>query len=116
MEPALRGRAHGHSGNVELAFLGHTLEGFGRTLDPVLAVVAIGRKQTDHLVGTAGGRTRDIAGSEIDSLTNVVFVLQRPLHYARNVARPRGPACFSRLKNPRLYSTAPIPLASYIGT
>ena len=31
------------SADGELAFLGHALERFGRTLDPVLTVVAIGR-------------------------------------------------------------------------
>src|SRR5262245_50171933 len=68
------------SGKGELAFLGHPLEGFARALDAILAIVAFGRQQTDHLVGAAGGRTRHIACSEIDSRSNRVLVLQRPLH------------------------------------
>src|SRR3979411_2518825 len=54
------------SGDVELAVLGDPVESLGRVFDPVLAVIAVGRKQTDHLIGAAGGRTGDIAGSEID--------------------------------------------------
>src|ERR1700728_3994806 len=52
-------------GNVELTFLGHALESFGRVLDTVLAIVAVGRKLPDDLVGTAGGRTSDIAGRKV---------------------------------------------------
>ena len=48
---------HAGLGKGELAFLGHAFERFGRVLDPVLAVVSVGRKQTDHLIGTARGRT-----------------------------------------------------------
>src|ERR1700688_3665717 len=71
------------SGNVELTFLGHPFERLGRALDPILAVVAVGRKQPDHLIGAAGGRTGDIAGGEIDGLPNGIFVLQRPLHHTK---------------------------------
>src|ERR1700738_1235605 len=78
-------------GKVELAFLGHAFESLGRAFDPILAVVAVGWKQPDHLIGAARGRTRDIAGSKIDSLTNVVFVLQRPLHHAKTSAAPTVP-------------------------
>src|SRR5258705_11394909 len=74
------------SGNVELTFLGHALESLGRALDPVLAVIPVGRKQPDHLVGAAGGRTRDVAGSKIDSLSNGEFVLQRLLPSRKNAA------------------------------
>src|SRR4051794_25519455 len=38
-----RSRRREDSHPVELAFLGHALEGFARTLDPVLVIVAIGR-------------------------------------------------------------------------
>src|SRR6266481_4224694 len=67
------------SGNRELAFLGDPFESFGRAFDPILAVVTVGRKQPDHLIGAAGGRTRDIAGSKINGLSNGEFVLQRLL-------------------------------------
>ena len=70
------------SGERELAFLGDAFEGFGRALDPVLTVVAIGRQQLDHLIGAGRGRTRDVAGGEIDGLSDDKFVLQRPLHHA----------------------------------
>src|SRR5437879_6315559 len=79
------GRTRYLSGNVELTFLGHPFESLGRAFDTILAVIAIGRKQPDHLIGAAGGRTRDIAGSKIDSLTDGEFVLQRLLHHAKNV-------------------------------
>src|SRR5579863_7193060 len=85
-------------GKRELAFLGDTFECFGRALDPVLAVVAIGRKQADHFIGPTRGRPRDIAGGKIDSLSNVIFMFQRPLHHAKR--RPAyGPARVGRLKN-----------------
>ena len=67
------------SGNVELTFLGHPLKSLGRAFDPVLAVIPVGRKQPDHLIGAAGGRTRDIAGSKVNGLSNGEFVLQRLL-------------------------------------
>src|SRR5882757_334825 len=85
------------SGDVELAFLGDPFESLGRAFDPVLAVIAIGRKQTDHLIGAAGGRTGDIAGSEIDGLSNGELVLQRPSP-RKNAGRAYGPANFGRLK------------------
>src|SRR5215471_17560626 len=88
----------GALGKGELAFLGHPFERFGRTLDPVLAVVAVGRKQTDHLVGSARGRTCDIASGKIDNGSNVIFVLQRPLHRAKMPASPTVPAGAGRLK------------------
>src|SRR4030088_982259 len=71
------------SGDGQLTFLGHPFEGLGRTFDPVLAVIAVGREQPDHLIGAAGGRTRHIAGGKIDSLSNVESVLQHPLHRKR---------------------------------
>ncbi|SRR6266852_4311471 len=80
--PAMRGSL----GNVELTFLGHPLESLGRAFDPVLAVIPVGRKQPDHLIGAAGGRTGDIAGSKIDSLSNGEFVLQRLLPSRKNAA------------------------------
>src|ERR1019366_3183097 len=67
------------------------VQSLGRAFDAILAVVAIGRKQADHLIGAAGGRTRDIAGGEIDGLTNVVFVLQRPLHTQETPVAPTVP-------------------------
>src|SRR5439155_1810456 len=67
------------SGDRELAFLGNPFEGFGRAFDAILTIVAISRKQPDHLIGAAGGRSGNIAGSKIDSLSNSVLVLQRPL-------------------------------------
>src|SRR6202162_3102455 len=81
------------SGNVELAFFGHPLESLDRAFDPILAVVAVGRKQPDHLIGAAGGRTGDIAGSEIDGLSNGEFVLQRPSPSRKNAGYAHGPAC-----------------------
>ena len=75
------------SGDVELTFFGYPFESLGRAFYPILAVIAIGREQPEHLIGAAGGRTGDIAGSEIDSLSNGKFVLQRPLHHARNVGQ-----------------------------
>ena len=82
-------------GNVELTFLGHPLERLGRAFDPVLAVIAVGRKQPDHLIGAAGGRTRDIARSEIDGLSNGIFMLQRPLPSRKNVGHAHGPAAMA---------------------
>src|SRR5689334_15914992 len=48
-------------GNRELAFLGDPLKSFRRTLDPILAIVSLGRELPDHLIGAAGGRPRNIA-------------------------------------------------------
>src|SRR6202140_4146309 len=81
-------RTQSLSGNVELTFLGHPFESLGRILDPILAVVAVGREQPDHLIGATGSRTRDIAGSKIDGLSNGEFVLQRSLHHAKTSAVP----------------------------
>src|SRR4030081_3102959 len=82
---------HPFSGNVELTFLGHPFESLGRAFDPILAVVAVGREQPDHHIGAARGRTRNIGGSKIDSLSNGEFVLQRPLHHAKMPAVPTLP-------------------------
>src|SRR5260370_8907461 len=87
---ALTVRSRYLSADVELTFLGHPFEGFSRALDPVLAVVAVGRKQANHLIGAAGGRTRDIAGSKINGLSNGEFVLQHPLHHPKSRPRPRS--------------------------
>src|ERR1700704_3783517 len=84
------GHARKSSGDVELTFLGDPFECLGRVFDPELAVIAIGRKQTDHLIGAAGGRTGDIAGSEIDGLSNGELVLQRPSP-RKNAGRAHGP-------------------------
>jgi hypothetical protein len=116
MQAASPGHAHKLSGNIELTFLGHPLKSFGRAFDPVLAIVAIGRKQPDNLIGAAGGRTRDIAGRKIDGLSNVVFVLQRPLHHARCADRAHGPAATIGWKTPVLYSMETVFLASCIRT
>src|SRR5882757_2114104 len=94
------GHARKSSGDVELTFLGDPFESLGRVFDPVLAVIAVGRKQTDHLIGAAGGRTGDIAGSEIDGLSNGELVLQRPSP-RENAGRAYGPAYVGRLKTPR---------------
>src|SRR5882757_8847731 len=74
------------SGDGELAFLGHPFKRLGRALDAVLAVVAVGGQQPDHLIGAGGGRSGNVAGSKIDSLSNGVLMLQRPLHFARLAA------------------------------
>src|ERR1700722_4233349 len=63
------GHPRNSSGDVELTFLRHPFESLGRIFDPVLAVVAIGREQLDHLIGAAGGRTGNVAGREIDGLS-----------------------------------------------
>src|ERR1700761_6366898 len=88
------------SGNSELAFLRHAFESFGRAFDPVLAVIAFGRKQPDHLIGAGGGRTGHVAGGEIDGLSNGEFVLQRHLHHARTPAALTVPLAVGRLKYP----------------
>src|SRR5712692_5581432 len=86
MRTASPGPACHSSGDVELTFLGHSFESLGRAFDPILAVVAVGRKQPDDLIGAGGGRSRNVAGSKVDSLSNGIFVLQRPLHHARTPA------------------------------
>src|SRR5262249_52036186 len=68
------------SGKGELTFLGDALERFRRALDPILAVVAFSRQLPDHLIRTAGGRTRDVARRKVHGRSNREFVLQRPLH------------------------------------
>src|SRR5947199_10846555 len=88
------------SGNRELAFLGDPFESSGRAFDTILTVVAIGREQPDHLIGAAGGRAGNVAGSKIDSLSNGVLMLQRPLHHARTPAALTVPLAFGRLENP----------------
>jgi hypothetical protein len=74
-------------GNVELTFLGYPFERLGRAFDPILAVIAIGRKQPEHLIGAARGRSGNITGSKIHGLSNGEFMLQRPLHHAKRRAR-----------------------------
>ena len=79
------------SGDVELTFLGYPFESLGRIFNSILTVITIGRKQPDHLISAAGGRTGDIAGSKIDSFSNGIFVLQRPLHHAKASVMPTVP-------------------------
>src|ERR1700678_2327558 len=81
------------SRKCELTFLGYTFERLGGAFDPVLAVVSVGRKQADHLVGSACGRTCNVAGGKIDGLSDPIFMAQRPLHYAKTSAAAFGPAC-----------------------
>src|SRR6516165_8843807 len=101
------------SGDGELTFLGDPLEGLAGTLDAVLAVVTVGWKQADHLVCSARGRPRNIAGSKIDGRPNRKLVLQRPLH--RRKRRPRhGPAAAADWKPCAAYSMRHRALASYI--
>src|SRR5260370_36837899 len=59
---ALTVRSRYLSADVELTFLGHPFEGFSRALDPVLAVVAVGRKQANDLIGAAGAPPPNLAG------------------------------------------------------
>src|SRR5882672_409498 len=103
------------SGDRELAFLGDPFEGFGRVFDAILAIVAVGRKQPDHLVGAAGGRSGNIAGSKIDSLSHGVLMLQRPLHHARLSAALDVPLASADLRTPRQSSTRHDQKASSIG-
>ena len=79
------------SGDVELTFLGYPFESLGRIFNSILTVITVGRKQPDHLISAAGGRTGDIAGSKIDGFSNGIFVLQRPLHHAKTSAMPTVP-------------------------
>src|SRR5216683_1123615 len=101
------------SGNGELAFLGDPLESFRRTLDPILAVIALGREQPDYLVGSGRGRPRNIARREVHGRSDGKSVLQRPLHHTKCRAalmvplqRPAG--------NWALYSMRKRALASFI--
>src|SRR3954465_12182054 len=83
VEPPTAGRLHTTvSGNRELAFLGDPFESFGRAFDTILTIVAICRKQPDHLIGAAGGRTGNVTGSKIDSLSNGVITHPDPLRWA----------------------------------
>jgi hypothetical protein len=79
------------SGEVKLTFLGNSFEGLGRVFDSILAVISVSRKQPDHLIGATGGRTGNVAGSEIDSLSHGVFVLQRPSPSRKNAGHARDP-------------------------
>src|ERR1700745_1914387 len=88
------------SGNNELAFLGDQLEGLARALDAILAVVTLGRKLSDHLIGTGRGRTRYIAGSKVDGRSNRKLVLQRPLHHAKRRSAPTVPHGYRPAGNP----------------
>jgi len=116
MQSALPGRKRNSSGNVELAFLGHPFESLRRAFDPILAVIAVGRKQPQHLIGPACGRPRDIARSEIYSLSNGEFMLQRPLHHAKTSDAPTVPLQRPTKRTPQPYSTVAAVLASHIGT
>ncbi len=88
------------SGQRELAFPGNPLERFRRTLDPVLAIIAVAGQLTDHLISAARGRTRNIARSEVHGRSNREFVLQRPLHHTTKVGRCCfGPVACGRLDN-----------------
>jgi hypothetical protein len=106
-------QARKSSGDVELTFLGDPFESLGRAFDPVLTVVAVGREQADHLIGAAGGRTGNIAGSKIDGFSNGELVLQRPSP-RKTPAALTVPANFGQLKTPRQSSTAASFLASNI--
>ena len=97
---ARSGSGRSCSGDRELAFLGDPFESLGGTLDPILAVVTVGREQPDHLIGAAGGRSCNIAGSEIDSLSNGIFVLQRPLPSRKNAGHAHGPASNGQTEKP----------------
>ena len=79
------------SGDVELTFLGYPFESLGRIFNSILTVITVGRKQPDHLISATGGRTGDIAGSKIDSFSNGIFVLQRPLPSRKTPAVPTVP-------------------------
>lgn len=94
------------SGVGELAFLGNPLEGFRRALDPILIIVAIGRQQTDHLIGSAGCGPGYVACGEIDCLSNAVLVLQR-LAPSR-ITRILGPATGVVQPAPRIAQRAVI--------
>src|SRR5665213_2217502 len=59
---------------VELTFLGHALEGFAGTLDPVLVVVAFRRQQLHDGIAADGGGAAEGRRSEINRLSDVVLV------------------------------------------
>jgi hypothetical protein len=83
------------SGNRKLTFFGNAFERLDGALDAVLAVVSVGRQQADHLVGSGRRRTRDIAGGEIDGLTNPVFMFQRPSPLRKYASFCLGPAALA---------------------
>ena len=89
----------------ELAFLGDPFKSLSRALNPILAIVALGRKLPDDLIGTGGGRTRNIARSKVHGRSNREFVLQRPLHHARCRPAPTVPLR-GRLENRWLIACA----------
>jgi hypothetical protein len=60
---------------VELAFLGHPLEGFFGTLDAILVVIAFGGKQLHDPIRTICGHVADRPRRKIDGLANLKFVL-----------------------------------------
>src|SRR5690349_3147368 len=72
------------SGDGELAFLGNPPDRLSRALDTVLAIIAFRGKLTDHLIGAAGSRPRNVAGSKVDRRSYGKFVLQRPLHHTES--------------------------------
>jgi hypothetical protein len=89
---------------LQLAFLCNSLECFVGTLDPVLAVIAVGGELSDHLINAAGSGTRDIAGSEIDALSNSILMTQR---LSPSTERQPAPLAHqrSRLQRNNAYST-----------
>jgi len=60
---------------VELAFLGNSLEGFARALDPVLIIFTLRWQQFDDLIGPIGGHLTDRSRGEVDRLPNAELVL-----------------------------------------
>jgi hypothetical protein len=62
---------------VELAFLGHALEGLAGTLNPVLMFVTFGGQQLHNLVATTGPGTSRRAGGKINRLAHMKFVRPR---------------------------------------
>src|ERR1700743_1421398 len=83
-------KPEGRSGKRELTFFRHAFERLGRALNSVLAIIAVGRQQTDHFVGAAGGRTGNVARGKIHSRSNAEFMLQRPSPQTLN---NKGLAC-----------------------
>jgi hypothetical protein len=62
----------------QLAFLGDAFECLVLVLDPVLVVVAIGRKESYDLIGTVRSHMAKATRRKIDSFTELVLVfLQR---------------------------------------
>src|SRR6185312_14578833 len=82
------GRQPRRSGAIELTFLGDALESFARALDPVLIIVALGRKQLHHLVAAGRSRAPESRRRVIDRFTDLVLVrLQLNLGYGRRLHR-----------------------------